>query len=142
MFDIGFSEFIVIGVVALVVLGPEKLPRMAKTIGHLMGRMQRYVNDVKADINREMELDELRKFKDEFQKTATTFETSVREEVGKAQNMVSSVTGDLTSGVSSVAAEATATAEQIQSAVTSATSAAAAPALNVPTPNVPTKPGV
>jgi sec-independent protein translocase protein TatB len=137
MFDIGFSEFIVIGVVALVVLGPEKLPRMAKTIGHLMGRMQRYVNDVKADINREMELDELRKFKNEFQQTATTFETSVREEVGKAQSMVSSVTSDLTSGVTSAAAEANATAAQIQSAVTSATSGVTAPE---PAPSAPTKP--
>ena len=59
MFDIGFSEMIVIAVIALIVLGPEKLPRVARTAGHLLGRMQRYVNDVKADINREMELDEL-----------------------------------------------------------------------------------
>ena len=61
MFDIGFSEMIVIAVIALIVLGPEKLPRVARTAGHLLGRMQRYVNDVKADINREIELDELRK---------------------------------------------------------------------------------
>ena len=56
MFDIGFSELLVIGVVALIVIGPERLPRVARTIGHLMGRMQRYVADVKADIDREVEL--------------------------------------------------------------------------------------
>ena len=61
MFDIGFSEIVVIAVVALIVIGPERLPKTARTLGHLFGRLQRYVNDVKADINREMELDELRK---------------------------------------------------------------------------------
>ena len=58
MFDIGFSELLVIAVVALIVIGPERLPKVARTVGHLIGRMQRYVNDVKADISREMELDE------------------------------------------------------------------------------------
>jgi sec-independent protein translocase protein TatB len=61
MFDVGFSEIVVIAVVALIVIGPERLPKVARTLGHLFGRMQRYVNDVKADISREMELDELRK---------------------------------------------------------------------------------
>ena len=61
MFDIGFSEIVVIAVVALIVIGPERLPKTARTLGHLFGRLQRYVTDVKADINREMELDELRK---------------------------------------------------------------------------------
>ena len=61
MFDIGFSEIVVIAVVALIVIGPERLPKAARTLGHLFGRLQRYVNDVKSDINREMELDELRK---------------------------------------------------------------------------------
>ena len=64
MFDIGFSELVVIGLVALIVIGPERLPRVARTIGHLAGRLQRYVADVKADINREVELDELRKMRD------------------------------------------------------------------------------
>src|SRR5262249_15870907 len=56
MFDIGFSELLVIGVVALIVIGPERLPRVARTVGVLAGRLQRYVADVKADINREIEL--------------------------------------------------------------------------------------
>jgi sec-independent protein translocase protein TatB len=67
MFDIGFSEIVVIGVVALVVIGPERLPKTARTVGLLFGRLQRYVNDVKADISREMELDELRRLKSEMQ---------------------------------------------------------------------------
>ena len=86
MFDIGFSEMVVIGLVALIVIGPERLPRVARTLGHLMGRLQRYVADVKADINREVELDELRKMKDSVQQAATGFENSVQSELGKAES--------------------------------------------------------
>ena len=70
MFDLDFGKMVVIAVVALIVIGPQRLPRVARTLGHLYGRMQRYVNDVKADINREIELEELRKFKDQFQEAA------------------------------------------------------------------------
>ena len=77
MFDIGFSEIVVIAVVALIVIGPERLPKAARTLGHLFGRLQRYVNDVKSDINREMELDELRKLQQEVQSAARDIETSV-----------------------------------------------------------------
>ena len=77
MFDIGFSEIVVIAVVALIVIGPERLPKTARTLGHLFGRLQRYVNDVKADINREMELDELRKLQTQVQTAARDIETSV-----------------------------------------------------------------
>jgi len=83
MFDIGFSELLVIGLVALIVIGPEKLPRVARTLGHLAGRLQRYVADVKADINREIELDELRKMRDSMQKAASDVETSVNTELSK-----------------------------------------------------------
>ena len=85
MFDIGFTELMVIGLVALIVIGPEKLPRVARTLGHLAGRLQRYVSDVKADINREIELDELRKMRDSFRETATSFENSVRSEMSKTE---------------------------------------------------------
>jgi sec-independent protein translocase protein TatB len=78
MFDIGFSEMMVIAVVALLVLGPERLPRVARTIGHLLGRAQRYVNDVKSDINREMELSELKKVREEFETTARSVQDSVQ----------------------------------------------------------------
>src|SRR6267378_8605518 len=70
VFDVGFSELMVIAVVALIVIGPERLPRVARTLGHLFGRLQRYVHDVKAAINREIELDELRKFKSTFEDAA------------------------------------------------------------------------
>jgi sec-independent protein translocase protein TatB len=85
VFDVGFSELVVIGLVALIVIGPERLPRVARTIGHLMGRLQRYVADVKADINREIELDELRKMRDSMQQAASGFESSVREEASKVE---------------------------------------------------------
>lgn len=85
MFDIGFTELLVIGVVALIVIGPEKLPRVARTVGHLAGRLQRYVSDVKADINREIELDELRKMRDSMQEAASKFETSVQSELNKTE---------------------------------------------------------
>ena len=77
MFDIGFSEIVVIAVVALVVLGPEKLPKTARTLGHLFGRLQRYVSDVKRDIQRELELDELRKLQQNVQSAAKEIETSM-----------------------------------------------------------------
>jgi sec-independent protein translocase protein TatB len=86
MFDIGFSEMMVIALVALIVIGPERLPRVARTLGHLAGRLQRYVADVKADINREVELDELRKMKDSVQQAATGFENSVQGELSKTEN--------------------------------------------------------
>ena len=86
MFDIGFSEMMVIGLVALIVIGPERLPRVARTIGHLAGRLQRYVSDVKADINREVELDELRKMRDTVQQAATGIENSVQDELLKTEN--------------------------------------------------------
>ena len=85
MFDIGFSELMVIGLVALIVIGPERLPRVARTLGHLAGRLQRYVADVKADINREVELDELRKMRDSMQEAATGFESSVNSELQKTE---------------------------------------------------------
>jgi sec-independent protein translocase protein TatB len=79
MFDIGFSELLVIAVVALLVIGPERLPKVARTAGHMFGRLQRYVNDVKADIQREMELDELRKLRSEFEDAARSVQDSVHE---------------------------------------------------------------
>src|SRR5688572_31300523 len=85
MFDIGFSELLVIAVVALIVIGPERLPKVARTLGHLFGRMQRYVNDVKADISREMELDELKKLRTSMQDAAQSFQQSVTQEVTSAE---------------------------------------------------------
>jgi len=77
MFDIGFSELLLIAVVALIVIGPQRLPTVARTLGHLFGRMQRYVNDVKADISREMEMDELKKLQSSMEDAARTMRDSV-----------------------------------------------------------------
>ena len=88
MFDIGFSELLVIMVVALLVIGPERLPKVARTAGHLFGRLQRYVNDVKSDIQRELELDELKKLRSQFEDAARSVEQSVNE-VGREINAVS-----------------------------------------------------
>lgn len=90
MFDIGFSELMVIGIVALLVLGPERLPKVARTTGHLLGRLQRYVADVKSDINREMQLEELKKLQEEARKSAMAFESSVRSEVASVEGGLSS----------------------------------------------------
>ena len=78
MLELGISKLALIGAVALVVIGPEKLPRVARTVGTLLGKAQRYVNDVKAEVNRSMELDELRKMKDTVEGAARDVEQSVR----------------------------------------------------------------
>ena len=77
MLDLGLSKMALIGVVALIVIGPEKLPRVARTVGTLLGKAQRYVNDVKAEVNRSMELDELKKMKETVESAARDVENSV-----------------------------------------------------------------
>ena len=88
MFDVGFSELIVIGIVALVVIGPERLPGVARTAGHLLGRLQRYVSDVKSDISREMQLDELKKLQSEMQDSARNLEQSLKGEMRSVEQNV------------------------------------------------------
>lgn len=77
MFGIDFPELVVIAVVALIVIGPEHLPKVARTLGHLWGRGQRYVNGVKADISRDMALDELRQMQQKMQQEASGLEQSI-----------------------------------------------------------------
>ena len=81
MFDFSFSELLVIMVVALIVIGPERLPKVARTLGHLWGRAQRYVNSVKADIERDMAIEEYRKLQQQVQAEASAVEKSVKETV-------------------------------------------------------------
>jgi sec-independent protein translocase protein TatB len=95
MFDIGFSEIVVIAVVALIVIGPEKLPKTARTLGHLFGRLQRYVSDVKADISRELELEELRKLQQQVQTAATELQTSLTAAARDVESGVRSVESEL-----------------------------------------------
>ncbi len=104
MFDVGFSEMLVIAVVALVVIGPEKLPGVAKTVGAWFGRLQRYVNDVKADINREIELEELRKFKTQFEEAAQSLDSGFRSEVSQAEASMQSIGQDVSNSVDPLAA--------------------------------------
>ena len=106
MFDIGFSELMVIGVVALLVIGPEKLPKVARTLGHLLGRAQRYVNDVKSDINREMQLDELKKMQQEISSQVNSLETSVNHEIREVESSMGEVVDPL-ERVRAMATEAT-----------------------------------
>ena len=130
MFDIGFSELMVIAVVALIVIGPERLPKVARTVGLLFGRMQRYVNDVKADINREMALDELRKLQANIQDTANSLEQSMKQEVGAVESNLNKIASDTQAAVAPEAspaetAEALAAAEAMPPADTAATAATA-----------------
>lgn len=79
MFDISFSELLLIGVVALVVLGPERLPRVARTVGHMFGRAQRYMNEVKSDIQREIDLDEIGSIKKQMEEASSSIKQSVNQ---------------------------------------------------------------
>jgi sec-independent protein translocase protein TatB len=85
MFDVGFSEMLVIGIVALVVIGPERLPRVARTVGVLFGRLQRYVAQVKTDINREMEMADLGKVKTEFENAARSVKSDIEAQAAAAE---------------------------------------------------------
>lgn len=100
MFDVGFSELIVIAIVGLVVIGPERLPKVARTVGHLLGRMQRYVNDVKADISREMQLDELKKLQAEVKDSARSFERSMSSELQAIEKAVDPTAPPVDQGLS------------------------------------------
>ncbi len=86
MFDIGFSEMVIVAVVALVVLGPERLPRVARQAGQWMGKLQRYISDVKSDISRQMELEELRKLQADVKDAASSLESSLKSTVAETKS--------------------------------------------------------
>lgn len=90
MIDFGLDKIALIGAVALVVIGPEKLPRVARTVGALVGKAQRYVADVKAEVNRSIELEELKKMKTEFETAARDVESSVQGEIQKTTSELNS----------------------------------------------------
>lgn len=79
MFDFSFAELMVVMVVALIVIGPERLPKVARTMGHLWGRAQRYVNGVKADIKRDMAIEEYAQLQQKVQAEASALEQSVKQ---------------------------------------------------------------
>jgi sec-independent protein translocase protein TatB len=120
MLDIGFSELVVIGIVALIVIGPERLPRVARTAGHLLGRFQRYVADVKADINREMELSDLKKLQTSVEDAARSIQQSVKtgvedaaKEFQEAQAAVENTGDEIKQAVSGIQMPHMGTAPQI-----------------------------
>ncbi len=84
MIDFGFDKIALIGAVALIVIGPEKLPRVARTVGHLIGKAQRYVADVKAEVNRSIDLEELNKMKGDFESAAREVHQTVASEIDQA----------------------------------------------------------
>ena len=98
MFDFSFGELAVISAVALVVLGPERLPKVARTVGEWAGKAQRYVSQVKADINREIEVAELKKLQEQARGIAHEFETAVQGEVKGIESSLNSA-ADPTSNV-------------------------------------------
>ena len=89
MFDLEVSKLAMIGAVALVVIGPEKMPRVARTIGTLLGKAQRYVSDVKAEVNRSMEMEDLKKMKETMDTAMSDVQSSVLNATTKLNQGVS-----------------------------------------------------
>lgn len=92
MFDISFSELMLIGVIALIVIGPERLPKVARTVGHLLGRAQRYVNEVKSDIQNEMDLKEIGNIKKQMEDAAQSVKSSMSSSVDEIKSAVNEPT--------------------------------------------------
>jgi sec-independent protein translocase protein TatB len=88
MFDIGVSKLMIVGGIALIVIGPERLPRVARMVGTMVGRAQRYVAEVKAEVNRSIELEELKKMRDQFDEAARGVDQTIRGGLHEATNQV------------------------------------------------------
>lgn len=97
MFDISFGEILIVAIVALVVIGPEKLPKVARTLGLLAGRMQRYVSAVKGDIERELKADELRQIQRDLTHQVSAVETQVSDEVRRVSQSADALAEDVVS---------------------------------------------
>ena len=91
MFDVSFSELLVIAVVALLVIGPEKLPKVARTVGAFTGRLQRYMAQVKEEINREMRFEELQKLQQEIKQSVENTQSSINQQVAEIQNSATKI---------------------------------------------------
>ncbi|MFZ6845591.1 Sec-independent protein translocase protein TatB [Undibacterium sp. RuTC16W] len=94
MIDLGISKLALIGVVALIVIGPEKLPKVARMAGSLFGRAQRYINEVKSEVSREIELEELRKMQKDVQEAAQDVEQSIAQGLAQTKNEIESAWQD------------------------------------------------
>ena len=110
MIDLGISKIAMIGAVALIVIGPDKLPRVARTVGALLGKAQRYVADVKAEVNRSMDLDELKKMKESVEGAARDVQSAVQTNASDFEKSWNEATGDVT-GTGSSNSDATTSLE-------------------------------
>ncbi len=108
MFDIGFTELIVVGVVALIVIGPERLPKVARTAGHLYGRIQRYVSSVKSDISHEIQLDEIRRVGVEIKNSAELAALDAKQQVSAVDDYLRDEASGINKALTATAATATA----------------------------------
>ncbi len=99
MFDFGFTELIAIGVVALIVIGPERLPKVARTAGHLYGRMQRYVSSVKSDISQEIQLDEMRRVGQDFKASVESAVSGMEQQATVVDDYLRDEMDGVTKGV-------------------------------------------
>jgi sec-independent protein translocase protein TatB len=129
MFDVGFSELIVIGLVALIVIGPQRLPTVARTVGHLLGRLQRYVSDVKSDISREMQLEELKKLQQQVVVEARDMERQVTEQMVAVE---SELNASIATGIEEKAESAPEPGQDALAAVSPAPTSTEAPPADKP----------
>lgn len=127
MFDISFAEILVISLVALIVIGPERLPHVARIVGRIFGRARRFVSNVKEEVSNEIRLDELKELRASMQESAQNFETSVRREMDQIKTTTDSVAASIKKDVTgtqqhtadqSAAATVTTAAHKTESSVT------------------------
>lgn len=116
MLDLGISKMALIGAVALIVIGPEKLPRVARTVGTLLGKAQRYVADVKAEVNRAMDLDELKKMKESVEQAGREVEQGIHSTARSFEQEWASATAGLEGSSASSLDDGTAAADDAGSA--------------------------
>ena len=106
MFNFGISEIMIIAVVGLIVIGPERLPKVARTMGHVFGRMQRYASQIKSDINKEMQLEELKSIQKSMKDAADDIEQSVTQQVNYIESEVDEINKDVNQSLTDGAASA------------------------------------
>lgn len=128
MFDLSFSEIMVIGIVALIVIGPERLPKVARTVGHLVGRAQRYVSNVKTDIQREMELSELNNLKNQVHDAAQSMQASMQEASDTFRKPLEDARDNLTSASESLESLMDTARQELGTSNTASSSSTAPPA--------------
>ncbi len=117
MFEISFGKMMIIAVVALIVLGPEKLPKVARTLGHLLGRARGYANQVKQDIDREMQMDELRKLQEQAKEAARSFESAVNDAGRSVEQEAASVQSSVNASLAQAEAGVAATTHEAENSI-------------------------